>query len=124
MTTRHPTTPQGTLNPRHQECKLAIREEIEHEAREFDDVEDEDIEDFLPELLPRHFEQAVRTARRSVSDRDLSQYQSFATSLQRGSSSTGSGQLLSNFTFPIRPTSQGENTDNVEAMDEDDDLYT
>mmetsp|Transcript_800 Transcript_800/g.1294 ORF Transcript_800/g.1294 Transcript_800/m.1294 type:complete len:856 (+) Transcript_800:74-2641(+) len=105
-------------------CKLAIREEIEHEAREFDDVEDEDIEDFLPELLPRHFEHAVRNARRSVSDRDLAQYQSFATSLQRGSSSTGSGQLLHNFAFPIRPASQGENTDNVEAMDEDDDLYT
>mmetsp|Transcript_14392 Transcript_14392/g.29391 ORF Transcript_14392/g.29391 Transcript_14392/m.29391 type:complete len:90 (+) Transcript_14392:2158-2427(+) len=76
------------------------------------------------ELLPRHFEHAVRNARRSVSDRDLAQYQSFATALQRGSSSTGSGQLLHNFAFPIRPASQGENTDNVEAMDEDDDLYT
>ena len=65
-------------------CKLAIREDIMHDAanaEEDDDMEDE--EDFLPELLPRHFEEAVRTARRSVSDRDLAQYQSFARSLQQ-----------------------------------------
>jgi len=30
------------------------------------------------EILPRHFEDAVRNARRSVSDRDLQQYSSFA----------------------------------------------
>lgn len=109
-------------------CKLAIREEIEHEAQKqefIEENEDEEIDDFLPELLPRHFEDAVRQARRSVSDRDLAQYQSFATSLQQTSPFAGNGQLLSNFTFPIRPSSQRENDDNVEAMDEDDDdLYT
>jgi len=108
-------------------CKLAIREEIEHEAREFSDAADEEMDedDFLPELLPRHFEEAVRNARRSVSDRDLAQYASFAQTLQRGGLSNGTGQPLSNFSFPIRPTSQAENVDSVEAMDEeDDDLYT
>jgi transitional endoplasmic reticulum ATPase len=105
-------------------CKLAIREEIEHEAQEFNDTEDEEMDDFLPELLPRHFEEAVRQARRSVSDRDLAQYQSFAASLQQRSSIAGNGQLLRNFTFPIRPTSQRE-YNNDDAMDEeDDDLYT
>lgn len=99
-------------------CKLAIREEIEHEARDFIETEDEDMDDFLPELLPRHFEDAVRQSRRSVSDRDLAQYQSFATSLQQGSSSAGNVQPLRNFTFPVRTASQNENNDNV------DDLYT
>ena len=54
-------------------CKLAIREDIMHDAATLDEDEDmvDDEEDFLPELLPRHFEEAVRTARRSVSDRVL-----------------------------------------------------
>jgi transitional endoplasmic reticulum ATPase len=93
----------------------------------FSDAADEEMDedDFLPELLPRHFEEAVRNARRSVSDRDLAQYASFAQTLQRGGLSNGTGQPLSNFSFPIRPTSQAENVDSVEAMDEeDDDLYT
>merc|ERR1712154_140410 len=68
-------------------CKLAIREEIERdlertrikeEAGEEMDDDDDDESDTMPEILPRHFESAVRQARRSVSDRDLAQYASFA----------------------------------------------
>ncbi|KAL7430844.1 hypothetical protein ACHAXM_002382 [Skeletonema potamos] len=106
-----------------QACKLAIREEIEHEARTFSEA-DEEMEDFLPELLPRHFEEAVRNGRRSVSDRDLAQYESFAKTLQHGALSNGTGRPLSNFSFPKRHTSKRENVESVEAMDEDDDLYT
>merc|ERR1712232_995160 len=68
-------------------CKLAIREEIERdferdrmrdEAGEMEDDDDVDEDaDTMPEILPRHFEVAVRGARRSVSDRDLAQYASF-----------------------------------------------
>merc|ERR1712060_135102 len=65
-------------------CKLAIREEIERDMernrmREEADMSDDDEEsDSMPEILSRHFEVAVRQARRSVSDRDLTQYASFA----------------------------------------------
>ena len=99
-------------------CKLAIREDIMHDAanaEEDDDMEDE--EDFLPELLPRHFEEAVRTARRSVSDRDLAQYQSFARSLQPSRGALTGHHSLTNFTFPQQDETQGQ-----EDMDED--LYT
>jgi transitional endoplasmic reticulum ATPase len=70
-----------------QACKIAIREEIERdlerarmreEAGGDENMEDEDDEDTMPEILSRHFEYAVRNARRSFSDRDLAQYASFA----------------------------------------------
>merc|ERR1712087_44256 len=74
-------------------CKMAIREEIERdierdrmreEAGDMDDDDDdEDDDDLMPEILPTHFESAVRQARRSVSDRDLAQYASFAQTLQQ-----------------------------------------
>merc|ERR1712232_273644 len=73
-------------------CKLAIREEIERdierqrmreESGEMEDEEEDDDDDLMPEILPRHFEVAVRNARRSVSDRDLSQYASFAQTFSR-----------------------------------------
>ena len=106
-----------------QACKLAIREDIEHDVHATSESEDEEMGEFLPELLPRHFEEAVRNARRSVSDRDLAQYQSFAKSLQRGGASYSSIGLT-NFTFPARSS---ENIERVEVMDEDDsddDLYS
>merc|ERR1719197_1175974 len=53
-----------------------IREEAEREGVVMDTEVDDD--DQVPEILPSHFEEAVRNARRSVSDRDLAQYSSFA----------------------------------------------
>ena len=63
-----------------------------------EDVEDEDL---VPEIMPRHFEFAVREARRSVSDNDLAQYSRFAQNLQQSRSqlTTGGGSLNS-FQFP------------------------
>lgn len=57
------------------------RERLRGEAG--DAMEDVEEEDTVPEILPRHFEEAVRNARRSVSDRDLAQYSSFAQNLQQ-----------------------------------------
>lgn len=57
------------------------RERLRGEAG--DAMEDVEEEDTVPEILPRHFEDAVRNARRSVSDRDLAQYSSFAQNLQQ-----------------------------------------
>merc|ERR1719274_305260 len=55
-------------------AKMAIRENIER------DMERERLK---AENTPSHFEEAVRASRRSVSDRDLAQYSSFATTLHR-----------------------------------------
>merc|ERR1711953_988698 len=115
-------------------CKLAIREEIERDIErqrikeesgdmEDDDDDDED-EDTMPEILPAHFENAVRNARRSVSDRDLAQYASFAQTLQQSRAAvTGSaGGSLSTFAFP----EQGNMAEGGAAEEEEDeeDLYS
>merc|ERR1712022_100600 len=99
--------------------KLGIRESIQREMERDmirkeaeangqvteDDMEEEDA---VPELLPRHFEEAVRQARRSVSDRDLAQYSSFAQNLQQARANvTSGGGSLAGFTFPSRSGQTG-----------------
>ncbi|KAL1245255.1 Transitional endoplasmic reticulum ATPase [Trichinella spiralis] len=84
-------------------CKLAIRENIEKEilhekerqkraARGEELMEDDD--DPVPELRKDHFEEAMRHARRSVSDVDIRKYEMFAQTLQQ---QRGFG---TNFRFP------------------------
>ena len=114
-------------------AKLAIREDIERnmereriqaDAREQglmeEDVEEEDL---VPEIMPRHFEQAVRDARRSVSDNDLAQYSRFAQNLQQSRSqlSTGGGSL-GTFSFPQAQAAGGSGTAAVD--EEEEDLYS
>merc|ERR1712183_1243663 len=81
--------------------KLAIRENSEQDikreraiqaaggAMEVDDGSDE-----VAEVSKKHFEEAMRFARRSVSDQDIRKYEMFSTTLQQ---SRGFGQ---NFRFP------------------------
>merc|ERR1712080_253812 len=68
-------------------CKLAIRESIEVDIRREKeriakgeagamDVDDE--EDLVPEITKRHFEEAMKFARRSVSDNDIKKYEMFS----------------------------------------------
>merc|ERR1711915_388746 len=85
-----------------------------------DDDEDED-EDTMPEILPKHFESAVRQARRSVSDRDLAQYASFAQTLQqsRAAVSGSTGGSLATFAFPDSGGA-GAGEAGVPADDDDD----
>merc|ERR1719437_279370 len=91
-----------------------------------DDDDDED-EDMMPEILPKHFESAVRQARRSVSDRDLAQYASFAQTLQqsRAAVSGSTGGSLATFAFP-EAAGGDAGGDAAAADDEDDeeDLYS
>ena len=80
-------------------CKLAIREsiakDIERERRLADNPDvDMDFEDPVPELRKDHFEEAMKFARRSVSDTDIRKYEMFAQTLQQ---SRGFG---TNFRFP------------------------
>jgi transitional endoplasmic reticulum ATPase len=116
-------------------AKLAIREDIERnmereriqaDAREQglmeEDVEEEDL---VPEIMPRHFENAVRDARRSVSDNDLAQYSRFAQNLQQSRSqlSTGGGSL-GTFSFPQAQNNAGTGAPAGAADEEEDDLYS
>uniref|UniRef100_A0AAR2KM96 vesicle-fusing ATPase n=1 Tax=Pygocentrus nattereri TaxID=42514 RepID=A0AAR2KM96_PYGNA len=72
-------------------CKLAIREAIEAEIRAERErqsrkdpamVSDDDF-DPVPEIRKDHFEEAMRFARRSVSDNDIRKYEMFAQTLQQ-----------------------------------------
>merc|ERR1712167_241436 len=100
-------------------AKLAIKEEISR-AYERDQIRKEaeadgamegdgfDDEDLVAEIMPRHFEEAVRGARRSVSDRDLAQYSSFANNLQQARGTMNAqGGSLANFAFPNRSGGAG-----------------
>ncbi|KAF0310329.1 Transitional endoplasmic reticulum ATPase TER94 [Amphibalanus amphitrite] len=86
-------------------CKLAIRQAIEADiARERQRLQNPDMdmemeeEDPVPEISRAHFEEAMKFARRSVSDNDIRKYEMFSQTLQQ---SRGFGQ---NFRFP---TNQG-----------------
>jgi len=125
-------------------AKLAIRESISkdmererirNEAIEAGEEveEDEDMgEDEVPEITEKHFEEAVRNGRRSVTDEQLRQYSSFATTLQQSRSQVGSGGAtgsLANFSFPDRnayAAGGGAAGDAGAAAeeDDDDDLYS
>jgi len=118
-------------------AKLGIREAIQRdmerdmirkEAEANGQVTDDDMEedDAVPELLPRHFEEAVRQARRSVSDRDLAQYSSFAQNLQQARANvTSGGGSLAGFTFPSRSGGVGTPSGAAPAADDDEeDLYS
>merc|ERR1711974_539168 len=104
-------------------CKLAIRESIEADIRREKEKQkalekkaksksvvkpskwgsnlsgatmevDDDEEDLVPEITKRHFEEAMKFARRSVTDNDIKKYEMFSQTLQQ---SRGFGN---NFRFP------------------------
>uniref|UniRef100_A0A8C2CDS0 Transitional endoplasmic reticulum ATPase n=1 Tax=Cyprinus carpio TaxID=7962 RepID=A0A8C2CDS0_CYPCA len=108
-------------------CKLAIRESIEAEIRaerqrqaKKETAMDDDY-DPVPEIRKDHFEEAMRFARRSVSDNDIRKYEMFAQTLQQ---SRGFG----NFRFPTAPQSgggqgSGQGSGGQFRDEGDDDLY-
>lgn len=77
----------------------------------------------MPEITKAHFEEAMRFARRSVSDNDIRKYEMFAQTLQQ---SRGFG---TNFRFPNQsggPAAQGGTGGDQGNFQEDpeDDLYS
>lgn len=94
-------------------CKLAIRESIEKDINRererkangmTEEMETEaDFEDLVPEITRGHFEEAMKFARRSVSDNDIRKYEMFSQTLQQ---SRGFG---TNFRFPGEGQGQGGN---------------
>uniref|UniRef100_A0A8R1E0G9 vesicle-fusing ATPase n=1 Tax=Caenorhabditis japonica TaxID=281687 RepID=A0A8R1E0G9_CAEJA len=106
-------------------CKLAIRESIEKEIRLEKERQDrqargeemmDEIEDPVPEITRAHFEEAMKFARRSVTDNDIRKYEMFAQTLQQ---SRGFGN---NFKFPGETGAQQVGGAPAPAAD-DDDLY-
>ena len=115
-------------------AKLAIRESIEKElmrererkARGDDSTMETDEEDPVPEIRKDHFEEAMRYARRSVSDNDIRRYEMFAQTLQQ------SRGLGTNFRFPApaqgAPAAPAGGSGNADQQfnnaNADDDLYS
>jgi len=103
-------------------CKLAIREEVERmeeykQQKKAEGSDDMDVDmDFVHEISRKHFEEAMRFARRSVKDADLVIYESFIQKQQAAVNEAGGGV---NFKFP------DEVEDNPLATKNDgvDDLY-
>lgn len=87
----------------------------------------EDEEDPVPEITKDHFEDAMKYARRSVSDNDIRKYEMFSQTLQQ---SRGFG---TNFRFPTNTANNTSNQsqsgqgaperDQAAFQDEEDDLY-
>ncbi|KIH54025.1 ATPase, AAA family [Ancylostoma duodenale] len=110
-------------------CKLAIRESIEKEikiekdrqerrARGEELMEDEAY-DPVPEITRAHFEEAMKFARRSVSDNDIRKYEMFAQTLQQ---QRGFGN---NFKFPgEQPSAPNQPSGVPVGGNDDDDLYS
>ncbi|CAF0823596.1 unnamed protein product [Adineta steineri] len=109
-------------------CKLAIRESIEKEInrekerqRQGQTAMDADETDPVPEIRRDHFEEAMKFARRSVSDNDIRKYEMFSQTLQQ---SRGFG---SQFRFPEgqQQPSQGNDRGGTGGgnNNNDDDLY-
>mmetsp|Transcript_5471 Transcript_5471/g.9486 ORF Transcript_5471/g.9486 Transcript_5471/m.9486 type:complete len:805 (-) Transcript_5471:496-2910(-) len=103
-------------------CKFAIRENIESEIRREkekeaaggEQMETEDAPDLVPEITRRHFEEAMKFARRSVSDADIRKYEMFAQTLH-----TSRGFGINEFRFP----DQGQAANFQQPQNTDDDLY-
>nr|CDS29022.1 transitional endoplasmic reticulum atpase [Hymenolepis microstoma] len=93
-------------------CKQAIRESIEAEMRAEKERQNnpsamEAESDPVPEITRNHFEEAMRFARRSVTDNDIRKYEMFAQTLQQ---SRGIGAGAGNFRFPNESGSAGPNS--------------
>jgi len=101
-------------------CKLAIRQAIETDIKREQQggAEMESDEDPVPEITPQHFEDAMKFARRSVSDNDIRKYEMFAQTLQQ---SRGFGN---DFRFPDGSGGAQTSEAPAEIDDADDDLYS
>lgn len=107
-------------------CKLAIKEAIAtdiektkaREAAGEDAMEDVDAEDPVPELTRAHFEEAMQSARRSVSDVEIRRYEAFAQQMKNSGGSAF-------FRFPDADQTAETNAANGDFGEAggDDDLY-
>lgn len=108
-------------------CKLAIREAIfkEQEAEkrrlENPDSMEEEEEDPVPYITRSHFEEAMKYARRSVTDADVRKYEMFAQKLQ---TSRGFGNEFKFENAPGAGPSGTGPSGTLDDVDGDEDLYS
>jgi transitional endoplasmic reticulum ATPase len=84
--------------------KQKARDAVKNENGEGEDVameEEEEGEDPVPELTKRHFEEAMASARKSVSDVEIRRYEAFAASMKNAS-----GNAF--FRFPEEGAAEGD----------------
>ena len=80
-------------------------------------MQDVEEDDPVPEIMPQHFEEAVRQSRRSVSDSQIAKYQSFGAVLN-----TARGEMES-FSMPQAAQAAAFGTTGDDDEDDEDDLY-
>jgi len=105
-------------------AKLAIRESIEKDLKRKNEAGADAMEDVdpVPEITKGHFEEAMRFARRSVSDNDIRKYEMFALTLRESRGISGAGD----FRFPsgVGTTNNANPTTGTFRTDEaDEELY-
>lgn len=106
-------------------CKYAIRESIARDieaeraaAMNPDAMADDNAADPVPEITKAHFEEAMKHARRSVTDADIRKYQTFSQTLHQARGFGG------DFQFPDGQAGAGAATPTAAgAAGDDDDLY-
>ncbi|RZC75482.1 hypothetical protein C5167_050971 [Papaver somniferum] len=108
-------------------CKYAIREDIEKDIERQkksndkpDAMEEDGVENEVPQITAAHFEESMKYARRSVNDGDIRKYQAFSQTLQQSRGFGGD--------FRFANTSSG-GTNGAEPFsaapaEEEDDLYS
>ena len=107
-------------------CKYAIRESIQRDieveraaAMNPDAMNDDTPADLVPEITKAHFEEAMKHARKSVTDADIRKYQTFSQTLHQARGFGG------DFQFPDGQGGGGGTTVGAAAAaaGDDDDLY-
>jgi len=106
--------------------KLAIKQSISMEiertkareaAGEDTEMDEDEQDDLVPQLTKAHFEEAMRSARRSVTDVEVRRYEAFAQSMKNSGGS-------SFFRFPEEgAAANGADSNTFGAAGEDEDLY-
>jgi len=113
--------------------QLAIRENIMKDAERAERGSEnmEEAADLVPEITRAHFSEAMKTARRSVSDADIRKYEMFSQTLVHARSTLTDTQ--GNFEWPDQPASAtttgasgaaGGPVQTSNVYEDDDDLYS
>lgn len=108
--------------------KAAIRESIEAEEqrralmKDNPDGEDQmmELDDPVPTITRKHFEEAIASARTSVTHYDLDRFEQFRKKFDPAYAAKSSGQAVPSINWPEDNSAQFQNEDD----DDDDDLYS
>jgi transitional endoplasmic reticulum ATPase len=83
-----------------------------------------DEDDPVPEITKAHFEEAMKFARRSVSDNDIRKYEMFAQTLQQSRGFGNNFRFPTNSANPNAPAAGGTDSQPNAGNNGDDDLYS